>query len=146
MKNRLFAIFAILLFLGIAYYAWVRWKQMSAATNGDVQLVQDSASGDQNSKVVMDKAEVDRMRAAADKPAVTQPAPAASTTTVPTSDSIPANPPDGMKFAGTGRYQLYRQGNLTWRLDTDNGRTCIIFATDEEWAKPRVYHQGCGNQ
>jgi hypothetical protein len=69
-----------------------------------------------------------------------RPAPAAA----PTADTISPNPPNGMVFAGSGKYQLYRQGNITWRLDTDTGRSCIIFATDEEWKKPRVYRAGCG--
>jgi cytoskeletal protein RodZ len=63
---------------------------------------------------------------------------------VPASDTISPNPPNGMTFAGSGRYQLYRQGNITWRLDTETGRSCVIFATDEEWRKPRVYRAGCG--
>jgi hypothetical protein len=71
-----------------------------------------------------------------------QPAPAAA----PGTDTIGPNPPDGMKFAGSGRYQLYRQGDITWRLDTETGRTCIIFATDDEWKKPRVYRNGCGSK
>jgi hypothetical protein len=62
----------------------------------------------------------------------------------PGGDTISPNPPNGMVFAGSGRYQLYRQGNLTWRLDTETGRSCVIFATDEEWKKPRVYKAGCG--
>jgi hypothetical protein len=61
-------------------------------------------------------------------------------------DTAGANPPDGIKFTGTGSYQLYRQGNITWRLDTDTGKTCIIFATDEEWKKPKVFRNGCGRQ
>ena len=69
-----------------------------------------------------------------------QAAPAAA----PGSDTISPNPPNGMAFAGSGRYQLYRQGNITWRLDTETGRSCVIFATDEEWRKPRVYKAGCG--
>jgi len=69
-----------------------------------------------------------------------QPAPAA----VPAGDTISPNPTNGMVFAGTGRYQLYRQGNITWRLDTETGRSCILFATDDEWKKPRVYKAGCG--
>jgi hypothetical protein len=64
--------------------------------------------------------------------------------TAPAADTISPNPPNGMTFAGSGRYQLYRQGNITWRLDTETGRSCIIFATDEEWKKPRVYKAGCG--
>lgn len=68
----------------------------------------------------------------------------AAPTTALESDTISPNPPNGMAFSGSGRYQLYRQGNITWRLDTETGRSCIIFATDEEWRKPRVYKAGCG--
>jgi cytoskeletal protein RodZ len=63
----------------------------------------------------------------------------------PATDTISANPPNGMKFAGQGKYQVYRQGNITWRLNTETGQTCVLFATDEEWKKPRVYHSGCGS-
>jgi hypothetical protein len=61
-------------------------------------------------------------------------------------DTINPNPPNGMMFSGTGQYQLYRQGDITWRLDTKTGKTCIVFATDEEWKKPRVYRNGCGKR
>jgi len=59
-------------------------------------------------------------------------------------DTISPNPPNGMAFAGPGRFQVYRQGSLTWRLDTDTGQTCILFATNAEWRKPQVYRHGCG--
>jgi len=74
-------------------------------------------------------------------PPMTQPRGAVE---VPASDSIPRNPPSGLIFAGAGKYQLYRQGDITWRLDTDTGRACIIFATDNQWSRTRVYDQGCG--
>ncbi len=61
----------------------------------------------------------------------------------PTTDSIAPNPPNGMTFGGSGHFQLYRQGDLTWRMNTDTGETCVIFATDEEWRKPKVYRAGC---
>jgi hypothetical protein len=61
-------------------------------------------------------------------------------------DTISPDPPNGMVFAGKGKYQLYRQGNLTWRLNTETGQSCIIFATDEEWKKPKVYRAGCGSR
>jgi hypothetical protein len=51
-----------------------------------------------------------------------------------------------MVFFGTGKYQLYRQGNITWRVDTETGKSCILFATDEEWKKPTVYRAGCGSR
>jgi hypothetical protein len=55
-------------------------------------------------------------------------------------------PPSLSVFSGVGRYQLYRQGDITWRLDTETGKTCIVFATDEEWTKPRVFRNGCAKR
>ncbi|MGD0888231.1 MAG: hypothetical protein ABR889_03195 [Acidobacteriaceae bacterium] len=64
--------------------------------------------------------------------------------TPPTADSIRRDPPSGAVFAGKGKFQLYRQGDITWRLDTDSGTACILFATDTQWRKPQVYSHGCG--
>lgn len=69
--------------------------------------------------------------------------PETNTGAIPASDSIDRNPPNGMVFAGTGHIQVYRQGNITWRINTDNGEACVLFATDREWRKPRVYNAGC---
>jgi hypothetical protein len=63
---------------------------------------------------------------------------------LPTQDSESPNAPNGMRFAGSGAYQWYRQGNLTWRVDTTTGRSCIIYATIEEWRKQIVMSHGCG--
>ena len=62
----------------------------------------------------------------------------------PTGDTIPPNPPNGMRFAGTGTYQWYREGNLTWRTNTATGASCIVYATMDEWRKPIVINHGCG--
>lgn len=59
-------------------------------------------------------------------------------------DTLPANAQEGERFAGSGPYQWYRQGNLTWRIDTATGRSCIIYATMEEWHKSLVISHGCG--
>ena len=63
---------------------------------------------------------------------------------VPAGDSIAPNPPNGAVFTGTGKFQWYRQGNITWRVDSGSGSYCIAFATMEEWQKPIVYQNGCG--
>jgi hypothetical protein len=76
--------------------------------------------------------------------AAAPPAAQAQAAAPPASDSIARNPPNGMIFAGTGKYQLYRQGDITWRLNTDTGQACVLFATDAEWRKARVYQRGCG--
>lgn len=64
---------------------------------------------------------------------------------VPATDSMVPNPPNGMAYAGTGHFQVYRQGNLTYRIDTETGQTCVLYATNEEWRKPQVYSHGCGS-
>ncbi|RXH56127.1 hypothetical protein [Granulicella sibirica] len=79
-------------------------------------------------------------KTAQDPPA---PSPESTSFKLPVSDTISANPPNGTVFSGTGRFQVYRQGNLTWRINTDTGQSCVLFATDAEWRKPRVYQRGC---
>ena len=81
-------------------------------------------------------------QSAAASPSTTAPGNAALTP--PTADSIRRDPPSGAVFAGKGKFQLYRQGDITWRLDTDSGTACILFATDAQWSKPQVYSHGCG--
>jgi hypothetical protein len=71
------------------------------------------------------------------------PASAASAASAPASDTIARNPPNGMLVVGSGKYQLYRQGDITWRLNTDTGWACVLFATDSQWRKTRVYQNGC---
>jgi hypothetical protein len=61
-------------------------------------------------------------------------------------DTFGPNPPNGFAFAGDGKYELYRQGDLTYRMDTKTGASCILYATMEEWAKPLVYSHGCGSR
>jgi hypothetical protein len=67
-------------------------------------------------------------------------------TALRTSDTISRNPPNGALFSGSGKYQLYRQGDITWRLDTETGEACILLATDAQWSKTRVFRHGCGAQ
>ena len=59
-------------------------------------------------------------------------------------DTLPPNAQNGARLGGSGPYQWYRQGNLTWRIDTATGRSCIIYATMEEWRKSIVISHGCG--
>ena len=64
----------------------------------------------------------------------------------PTSDSIAPNPPDRVAFGGTGKYMWYRQGDLTWRVDSNTGASCIAFATLQQWSRPIVYQNGCDSR
>jgi cytoskeletal protein RodZ len=76
--------------------------------------------------------------------AYTQPDRSPAPANLPRTDSQPPVPPNGEAYRGTGVYELYRQGNLTYRMDTATGRTCVAFATMEEWRKPVVMRNGCG--
>jgi len=64
----------------------------------------------------------------------------------PTSDSISPNPPNHVGFGGTGKYMWYRQGDLTWRVDSNSGASCIAFATMQQWSRPIVYQNGCDSR
>ena len=70
--------------------------------------------------------------------------PNAAPPNLPTRDTEAPNAPNGARFAGSGSYEWYRQGNITWRIDTNTGRSCIIYATMEEWHKQIVMSHGCG--
>jgi hypothetical protein len=59
--------------------------------------------------------------------------------------SEPRTPTSGIVAAGSGRFQLYRQGDLTFRLNTETGQACVLFATVSQWSKPLVYDHGCAN-
>lgn len=64
----------------------------------------------------------------------------------PTTDTIAPNPPNHVAFGGTGKYMWYRQGDLTWRVNSDTGASCIAFATMQQWARPVVYQNGCDSR
>ena len=59
-------------------------------------------------------------------------------------DSQAPNAPNGMRYGGSGQFQWYRQGNITYRVDTVSGGICVAFATLEEWRKQIVSSHGCG--
>jgi hypothetical protein len=54
--------------------------------------------------------------------------------------------PPALSETSPGRFQVYRQGHLTWRIDTATGDTCVLLATHAEWRKPQVYQNGCNSQ
>jgi hypothetical protein len=83
-------------------------------------------------------------RAGTAQPVVYPPYVPATPATLPMYDSQFNNAPNGVRFGGSGTYQWYRQGDLTYRIDTSNGSSCIAYATLEEWRKPIVYNHGCG--
>jgi hypothetical protein len=148
---------------GLSYLGYRRWSQNRAMTTGDVFVdpndrsaaprlaapvpaqptqpivyppAQSSAAAPAGSPQDL-STRPGKTSAAAQSGAPTQTAVAAG------EDSLSPNPPNGTVFAGSGRFQVYRQGSLTWRIDTNTGQSCVLFATNDEWRKPQVYRHGC---
>lgn len=63
----------------------------------------------------------------------------------PVMDSVSPNPRNDVHFRGAGSFEWYREGNITWRVDTTTGHSCIVYATMEEWRKQIVMSHGCGH-
>ncbi|CAN5420017.1 hypothetical protein BH10ACI4_BH10ACI4_05270 [soil metagenome] len=163
MAKRILLIAAVLIVAGFLYVGYTTYDTKRTGENGDVTS---SDSSSERSKPIA-TAISDAVTAtkpstsnspiypASDQSGKTSPdseltpppgSRLSSTATPPTSDTISPDPPNGMTFSGSGHYQLYRQGNLTWRLNTDTGQSCVLFATDEEWRKPKVLRAGCGKK
>jgi hypothetical protein len=41
------------------------------------------------------------------------------------------------------RYEMFRQGFRTWRMDTVKGTSCIMLTNDSDWKNPATDHQSC---
>ncbi len=128
----------VAVFVGyLLYLGYVRYRDTREAEAGAVH------SDDTGAREVANGSDDPQPVAQPRRSAYVQPQPA--TMAAPATDSIAPNPPNGAAFAGTGKFQVYRQGNLTWRVDTETGHTCILFATMEEWQRPIVYTHGCNS-
>jgi hypothetical protein len=156
MGRRILVIVLLLILAGFAYIGYNSYDAKRAEASGDVFSKDSPADRTKTNTGVAGESKASEQPATVNPAAApAEPTPAApdataqaggSAGTTPGADAISPNPPNGMVFSGTGHYQLYRQGNLTWRLNTDTGQTCILFATDEEWKKAKVYRNGCGGK
>ncbi len=164
----------VLVAIVFAYRYYMNWRTQRAAAEGDVAGLgadPQTASGRSSSPTDTYAASPsavsaapsaasssDSVKAKAADPVPTPapaPAPAASATSTtsapvlpasaPATDTLTPNAPNGMAFGGKGVYQWYRQGNLTWRINTQTGKSCIIYATMDEWRKEVVMKNGCGH-
>jgi hypothetical protein len=145
--NRIFLIIILVCVVLLGAFWYANRSKSHAVKNGEV-LVHEPAGDKGKSTADATSTGQSAQPAQAQEPAAGD---AASSNgddadmTPPTADSIRRDPPNGMTFAGKGKYQLYRQGDLTWRLNTDTGDACILFATDAEWRKPKVFQEGCSS-
>jgi hypothetical protein len=64
----------------------------------------------------------------------------------PAANALNPHPPSGFVTPATQKFALYRQGDLTYRLNTQSGQACVLFASEDLWRKPLVYQHGCGSR
>ena len=147
--KRIFLIFALLAAVLLGGYWYVHRARIRALNSGDV-FVREQPGGNpapQPPPAAPPSQPAPPNPAGAASPGAANPslpASAASAASAPASDTIARNPPNGMLVVGSGKYQLYRQGDITWRVNTQTGDACILFASGAQWRNPQVYSHGCG--
>jgi hypothetical protein len=144
--RRILGIIAIIAGLSLAVSWYIHRARIRALNSGDV-FVRDMPADKANPRATAPTPGQHTQPQPAAAPQSTPPTIASSqpVAPIPASDSIPRNPPNGMLYAGGGKFQLYRQGDITWRLNTETGQACILFATEAQWSRTRVYQHGCAN-
>jgi cytoskeletal protein RodZ len=141
MARKLIAAAVAIVLLWFGYVGYTNWRNSHSMANGEITSVNDG--GAQTSAPAASEPEKPKTTttttaapSSATQPIVIQPS-------APPTDSQQPNAVNGARFAGSGKYQVYRQGNITYRIDTETGQECILLATNEEWKKPQVYGRGC---
>lgn len=142
--------FVLVIVVAIAGVAWyLHWARVRALNSGEVYVreqpgatAKPAASTSQPAQP-QDQA-TDNPDAQNDQSRAPLPGSQNGVYTLPAADTISRNPPNQTVIAGTGRFALYRQGDITWRMDTETGRACVLFATEAMWRRTIVYDHGCG--
>ena len=138
MEKRILYGLAVVVALGLAYFGLRHARQSRAMMSGEVTAgPSDPESGSGSGEPSVPLPEPAPVAASSSSSS------SRSATGAPATDTLPANSPNGMVYSGSGHFQVYRQGNITYRLNTDTGESCILYATNEEWRKPQVYSHGC---
>jgi hypothetical protein len=144
--QRIFRFLLIIAAVIVGVIGYFYWSRTRAMNTGEVHV------REQPSNVAKSAAPE---TAAANQPAQPQEQPGnaadtqisqnrADIVTLPASETLGRNPPNRTILAGTGRFELYRQGDITWRMDTATGQACVLFATEAMWRRALVYSHGCG--
>ncbi len=143
--QRIFRFLLVIMVVIVGVVGYFHWSRTRAMNNGEVHVREQPS----------DTAKSAAPETAANQPAQPQDQPGnaadtqisqnrADVVTLPASETLSRNPPNRTILAGTGRFELYRQGDITWRMDTATGQACVLFATEAMWRRALVYEHGCG--
>jgi hypothetical protein len=128
---------AAAIILGVLWFA--HWSRTRALNSGAVHVR--NQPPDSSSKSPAPETASDNPAAPPSAIVPQQPGPIS---TLPAGDTLSPHPPSGFNSPSAQKYALYRQGDLTYRLNTQSGQACVLLATDTLWRKPLVYQHGCG--
>jgi hypothetical protein len=139
-----FLLIIVMVIVGVVWY--FHWSRARAMNSGEVRVREQPAATapPQTAPANPTPQPQDQPAGAADSQNDHERAEATDVVTLPASETLSRNPPNRTILAGTGRFELYRQGDITWRMDTETGHACVIFASEAMWRKPLVYEHGCG--
>jgi hypothetical protein len=139
-----FLLIIAIVIVGVVWY--FHWSRTRAMNSGEVRVREQPAAtaSPQTAPANQPAQPQDQPAGAANTQSDEERAQTADVVTLPASETLSRNPPNRTILAGTGRFELYRQGDITWRMDTETGHACVIFASEAMWRKPLVYEHGCG--
>jgi hypothetical protein len=147
MQKQIFAALAVVIGLALAGAYYLHRAKIRAMNNGTVYVRNQNGGTATLTTPAPDASSTPASDAGSEPATASSPAESQANPPVlatPIVDTLPRNPPNGLAYKGTGKFLLYRQGDITWRLDTDTGFACVLLATNAQWSRLRVYQHGCG--
>jgi hypothetical protein len=142
--QRIFRLLLVASAIVIGGFWFVHWSNTRALNSGAVHVRQQPGETAKSATPPNDTTQPAQPQEVASN-AGEQPRGPESVATLPAAQTISRNPPNGVVTAGSGKFELYRQGDLTFRLNTETGDACVLFATQAEWSKNIVYDHGCNS-
>jgi hypothetical protein len=126
---------------------FVHWSRTRALNNGEVHVRQqpgDNAKPETpQTETASQPAQPQEVASNSGEQTGAQPNTSAA---LPAAETLNRNSPNGMIATGAAKFELYRQNDLTFRLNTETGDACVLFATEALWRKSLVYDLGCNNR
>src|ERR1035438_6295858 len=117
--QRIFRLLLVASAIVIGGFWFVHWSNTRALNSGAVhvrqQPVDNAKSATPQNNLTQPDAATQPQEVASN--AGDQPRGPESVTPPPASETITRNPPNGIVAAGSGKFELYRQGDLTFRLN-----------------------------
>jgi hypothetical protein len=142
--QRIFRLLLVASAIVIGGFWFVHWSNTRALNSGAVHVRQQPGEAAKSTTPQNDTGQPTQPQEVASN-AGEPPRGSGPLTALPAAQTISRNPPNGIVTAGSGKFELYRQGDLTFRLNTDTGDACVLFATQAEWSKNIVYAHGCNS-